>query len=144
MMRLVGVPAEHVVQVWPLVERWIGRVCDRDGKYRPNDVLARCRDGRAQLWVVWGADPSTSSGQAHPRVWAAIVTQVQRYPRRIEAEIWLVGGEDRRRWVPTALETLEIWARAQGCNSIEAAGRPGWRDDLPGWRRDLVIYRKEL
>ena len=140
MMQLVGVPVEHVAQVWPMVEGWIRRVCDRDGKYRPDDVLARCRDGGAQLWVAWG--PSTSSGQ--PGAHAAIVTQVQRFPRRTEAEIWLVGGEDRKRWVPAALETLEAWARAQGCNSIEAAGRPGWRDDLPGWRRDLVIYRKEL
>ena len=136
MIRRVGIPAEQVPQVWPMVAGWIGRVCDRDGKYRPEDVAERCGDGRAQLWVVWDDKP--------PRAWAAVVTQVLRFPRRTEAEIWLVGGEDRKTWVPAALDTLEAWARAQKCNSIEAAGRPGWRDDLPGWRRGLVIYRKEL
>ena len=141
MMQLVQVPAEHVAQVWPMVAGWIRRVCDRDGKYRPEDVAARCGDGRAQLWVAWGGDPSTGSG---PRAHAAIVTQVHRFPRRTEAEIWLVGGAERKQWLAATLDALEAWARAQGCNSIEAAGRPGWRDDLPGWRRDLVIYRKEL
>ena len=137
-MRIVFIPAADAEPVWPLVEGWIARVCERDGKYRPDDVLARCRDGRAQLWVAWDADAPK------PCARAAIVTQVQRFPRRTEAEIWLVGGEDRKRWVCPVLETLEAWARAQGCVAIEAVGRPGWRDDLPGWRRDLVIYRKEL
>lgn len=135
-VRLVGIPSDQAAQVWPLVETWIATVCDRDGKYRPEDVLARCCTGRAQLWIAWN--------EAAACALAAIVTQIQRFPRRTEAEIWLVGGEDRKRWVPEALGTLEAWAREQGCNSIEAAGRPGWRDDLAGWRRDLVIYRKEL
>jgi len=52
------------------------------------------------------------------------------------------AGEDIKNWFHY-LETIETWARSEGCDSIEMIGRPGWERML-GWRKQAVVLRKAL
>jgi hypothetical protein len=42
------------------------------------------------------------------------------------------------------METIEQYARSQGCNKILALGRKGWLRKLPDFRATLVVIEKEL
>lgn len=117
-----------------MVAEWIDAALDRDRTHDPEQVLALCEAGKAQLWIVWGEG----------RAWAAVVTEVITAPLRRTANIWLVGGEERKRWNEAVLSRVEQWATVQGCSSLRAVGRKGWVKDMPGYRADHVVYAKEL
>lgn len=132
-MQLVGIPPEHAATVWPMVAEWVGQVCHRADQ-DPAEVFARCSDGRAQLWCVYGGG----------NVVAMVVTEIQQRPSGAVLNIWQCAGNDRKTWVPMVLATLEEFARAHGCIRMEITGRAGWSADLPDWRRAAIVYSKGL
>jgi hypothetical protein len=79
-------------------------------------VLTALFNKSAQLWI--GAD------KTGPHV--ACVTELVRKGGSYYCNIWLAGGKGINNWI-YFLETIEAWAREQGCNGmLIAQGRVGW------------------
>lgn len=132
-VRLIGVPVEQIPQVWPRVERLVSRGLTRaDGRYRAEDVLRALLGRDMQLWLAAG-----------DRIEAICITEIVRYPRQQRCNLFLCAGAGRRRWI-RLLDTIERWARTQGCVAIELQARPGWLRVLHGYRQTHVLLRKEL
>lgn len=130
---VVHIPTNAVADIWPLVAGWVGQVCDRADQ-DPAAVLARCRDGRAQLWCV----------QSPAGLVAMVVTEIQQRPSGNVLNIWQCAGSGRKAWVQAVLAALESFARAHDCVRMEITGRLGWAADLPEWRRAAIVFTKEL
>jgi hypothetical protein len=134
-VRARGVLSRHVPIVWPVIEGFIARALEyADGRYAANDILLRLLRRDMQLWL--GVDRLET-------IRGVCVTEIVNYPRSRRCELFLAAGRDPRRWMG-ALDTIESWARDQGCDAIECKGRPGWERILPGYEKNHVSLKKEL
>jgi hypothetical protein len=93
------------------------------------DVVAMCKDGRAQFW-------SRDDG--------VIITEINEYPRCKMVHFWLVAGELHD---CLALDVeVSRWATGRGCTQATAMGRPGWARAAAanGWRLWYPNFIKDL
>jgi hypothetical protein len=134
-MRIACVDPALVHRVWPLVSHLIRAAMQRGdiGSYRPVEeaVLA----GRALVWLA-------TDGQA---IHAAAVTELHQTEWRKVCEIVACGGNDRARWLHL-IETIEDFARAEGCSATRIIGRKGWARVLASkhYRTKRIVLEKEL
>lgn len=85
--------------------------------HRVEDVIARIKDGRAQLW---------------DRGDGCIITEINDYPLRKVVNYWLIAGVLQE---CLALEPdINAWARSEGCTVATGSGRRGWGRVSPGWK----------
>lgn len=134
-MILTPVEAELVPHVWPRIEPWIVRACERV----PSDLTVEglrdaCLGGKATL-VLIGAHP------LHPVAAGVIEIRTMSDGSKV-CWILALGGSGLREWRDT-LRVVEDTSRAQGCTSVEFAGRPGWARALTGYDCN-VHFRKAL
>ena len=47
-------------------------------------------------------------------------------------------------WLKPIQETIEKFAKKNGCRSIEVAGRKGWLRKLKGYKQKIYLMSKEL
>lgn len=138
---ICDVPAGHVLMLWPQVRGYVESVLARDetGRYEIGDVLSALLREEAKLWVAWN--------EAEDRPDAAIVTEIIQYPRLRELRIWIVGGRPGtlKSWVYQTRDTLEAYARVNGCTLMGGAMREGWiKIGGPGWKKTGVTFEKRL
>ena len=136
-MRFVPVTSDKVNEVWPHVEDYIVRACDRgpDGAY-PDAMEDACRTGRHQLWVAMDGDEYA----------AAAVTGIWTEPSGRKVCYWAaVGGRDMRLWQPF-YPHIEAWAKANGCSAMRSMSRRGMKKRLEpdGYRVTGFILEKAL
>lgn len=130
---LACVDPKDVPQWWPHLAHYIARAMDKGGMGRFADVERDVLGANAYLWVAM------ESGS----VLAAAVTKVTQEKTHRLCTIVACGGYDWTRW-GNLIEGLEKYARAENCQHMEIAGRPGWLKRLPGYRLAKVVIRKEL
>jgi hypothetical protein len=134
---LTGVRSEKIGGLWPRIRPFVDRALSHaGGRYAPADVLAALLRAQMQLWVAIGGDGDDG-------IEAVLVTEIIDYPRRRRCNLFLSAGNALEACLEH-LPTIETWARAQGCDAIEASGRPGWERVLPGFRRTHVMLEKDL
>lgn len=130
-----GVPAEHVLEVWPRVEPILKRVVKPQTGYNLDHVLTELQLRRWQLWVVGN-------------FLAAVVTSIQVRPLHKVLWVHFIAGRDMDKWLDDWIAVQEAYAKANGCAAIEFAGRFGWekiaRAKKNGYRAILTTLRKEL
>lgn len=106
------------------------------GKFNANDVKQGIESGMLTLWlVVDGTKPV-----------AAITTRIIEYPGcRAMALDW-IGGRRMKEWLPLAQETIERFAKDNGCVHLEGYGRKAWGRWLEryNWKPDYTAYKMEL
>jgi hypothetical protein len=130
---LCGVPSRRVEALWPAICPFVRRALDHaEGRYAAEDVLDALLKGQMQLWVA------TGNG-----IEAILVTEIVDYPRQRRCNLFLSAGHALEACLDH-LGEIEAWARARGCDAIEAGGRPGWERVLPGFRRTHVLLEKDL
>lgn len=131
---LTGVRSEKIGGLWPRVRPFVDRALSHaGGRYAPDDVLAALLRAQMQLWTA-----ISENG-----IEAVLVTEIIDYPRRRRCNLFLSAGNALEACLEH-LPAIEAWARAQGCDAIEASGRPGWERVLPGFRRTHVMLEKAL
>jgi hypothetical protein len=130
---LCCVDPAQVSKVWPHVSDLIRRAMERGGMGRFEDVERDVLTANAYLWLA------VDGGSAL----AAAVTQVTQQRDHRLCTIVACGGHAWARW-GALIEGLESYARAENCQRVEIAGRPGWRKRLPDYRLVKIVIRKEL
>lgn len=100
------------------------------GTHTFDDIVELVESGRAQFW---------------PGLNSAVVTQIDRQPRRNVLYFFLAGGNlaELEAMEPLILE----WGREQGCTLAAMLGRPGWERTFmqrSGWKSSLKMFEKEL
>jgi hypothetical protein len=132
-MRLVGIPADEVDDMWTSVNKMIEAAIDYGtARITSLDVYKKIKAREYQLWTV----------QQGAKVKAAVVTEIVDAPRGRVASIFICTGEDMGTWVQF-LGQIEQWAKENHCDTIEALARPGWKRMLPEYRaRHIHLERK--
>lgn len=112
------VPVEYVDQVWGTIEPYLKKALKYAvGKYEPEDVYSLVVDYGYPLWVAF--DDEGIKG--------AVITRFVQYPRKKYLFLEFCGGRDGFSWKAPMLDVLRSWAKDNGCDGIEGAGRAGWR-----------------
>ena len=125
-MKLVRLHEAELPGIWPLIERYIVDATSRSaGRHTPETVFNMISTEQYQLWIVVDEDNEN-------RVTACVVTQFLQYPTGLlAADIIIATGENRKQWIHL-LETLEEWARDNGCQLFQMFARKGWARELKG------------
>jgi hypothetical protein len=94
------------------------------------DVAQAIECGEAKLWATEKA---------------LILTEVDEYPQRRVANVWLASGDLTE--ILQMAPAIYDWAREQGCDTITLLGRKGWAKALvaDGWSKSkMVLMEKKL
>src|SRR6478736_4430001 len=117
-VNIVPIAPTSVRIVWPLVEHHIEAALEYcQGTYLPIDILEQVERGEKQLWVAQREDG---------HVVAALVSFINRYPRRTSVCVPFIGGTEVRTWFRKALLAIESWGFENGCDALEGGARRGW------------------
>lgn len=133
---LYGIQPAEINAVWEDVRALIEDAClTNRGKYDAEDIRAGLLSGDDQLWI-WRT----------PTAFAVGVTRISNYPKQRICAIRIVTGSNAAEWQQETLETIERWARAQGCHAMELCARPGWERRLRdrGYDKTHVYLEKAL
>jgi hypothetical protein len=128
--RLICAPPWGLGRLWPAVGAMLLRGV-MSGESDPEFVLdglqhtaTRILEGRDQLWLAVQDDP--------PKVLAVFCTSIMREDDgRLHLLVHTAGGGSVLRWGSLVPETLDAFARAEGCASIRYEGSPAWTRVLP-------------
>jgi len=132
------VPPQVVDVVWPQVKEMLERAVETTfGVYDIDSIYSGLRTGEYVLWVVMDETEPV----------AAITTRVCQYPsgKRGLAMDW-IGGKRMAEWLPMAQETIQRYAKDNGCTHLEGYGRKAWGRALQkfGWKPDYIAYKMDL
>lgn len=117
-VEIVPIAPGSVRIVWPLVEHHVEAALEYcHGSYWAVDLLEAVEKGEKQLWVAQRQDG---------HVVAALISQINRYPRRTSICVPWIGGTEVRTWFRKALLAIESWGMENGCDALEGGARRGW------------------
>jgi hypothetical protein len=132
-MEVSLIPAEFVGGLMPRLFPHISKAAEYTfGRYEPEDIIDAVLDEAAHLWVVIEDDD----------IIGVTITRFWQYPRKKCLDMLFIGGDEGFSWKDPMLETLQRWARDNGCDIIESSGRPGFarafKDD--GYKMLWQVY----
>ena len=131
-VRLAMVGQDTVPKLWPIVEPFLKAAEAENSLQAVNEWLGDCINGSAQLWVVV-SDVDTVEG--------AGITRLSECP---SGKICLIEAFGAKRGNDTLLDTVEAWAKAEGCKTVRVYGRIGWMHRLKTYRPIGVILERRL
>lgn len=128
-MQLLCVPPWQVDEFWPVASRFVNAAARRAHLRTIEDLKTGVHSGLALLWIAMDGH----------RVLGAGVTE------RHKDSCWIIawGADDQEKCAPL-LETIEQFAKREGCKSVRLCGRPGWARTLKDYRTKAVVLEKGL
>lgn len=129
--RPVFIPSERAHLIWPHAEGLIDNAFRRTGLNSIDDSRADVLAGNALLWIVWDGCAIT----------AALVTKIVKPHDTKICILVACGGEGN--W-PVLIETIEQYARGEGCAITRIYGRKGWQRVLKNYEVTRVVLDKEI
>lgn len=133
---LYGIQKHLIDEVWDEVRPWIAAACKASrGKFDENDIRIDLLTGDNQLWI-WRT----------PTAYAIGITCLANYAKQRVCQIRIVTGTNAAEWQETAIQTIEKWAKSNGCHAMELCARPGWsrRMRTSGYIETHRFIEKEL
>lgn len=127
-----------VPEVMPRVATLLTSALARgNGEFLIDDLEDLFLRGVWQLWVQYDEKADLAI--------ACAATELYQYPQKKSCIIRMMAALPGRRgeWMP-CLETIERWARSQGCVTMEIIGRDGWAAFLPDYERRGVLLARAL
>ena len=88
-----------------------------------------------QLWMFFDEDNIPEG---------ALVTSIEQHPLKKMLNLRFIGGDNLDGWHEELLETLERYAKENGCDGMETVGRFGWKKFLGnfGWETTHIVCEK--
>lgn len=136
LVELVPIPAADVEASWHLVEPWVARAVREGARIETvESYKARCLDRSAQLWLLREKGEVAGAG----------ITEIYDCPQGPTCAVPVLAAVSFET-LEVLFETVEQWARAEGCVSLEGYGRFGWVRSLKpyGWRPVAAVIEKDL
>ena len=133
---LYGIQPAEINAVWEDVRALIEDACvTTRGKFDAQDIKAGLLTGEDQLWI-WRTDTAFAVG----------ITRLANYPKQRVCTLRIVTGNNVDEWYLPCLETIERWAKANGCHAMEFQARPGWERFIRplGYDKTHVYLEKSL
>jgi hypothetical protein len=130
--QLVCVDPSRVGSVWPRVAPLLKAAITRTNLDRFDEIERDVLSGRGLLWLAWS-----------DHVEAAATTILTETDAQRVCILTACGGRDMKRWLPL-LETIEAYAKAEGCDRLRLFGRRGWQRMLQNYRVSNVILERNL
>jgi hypothetical protein len=96
-------------------------------------IRQRLAHGDMQMWTA---------GTPEDGVKAVAITEIIDTPEGRIAGVPIVAGDDLAAWIDYA-ETIETWAKLNGCDWLQGQGRKGWRRVLKRYGWDIVSTRDD-
>ena len=136
MIKLVVVPPEAVIAVWPRLDDLYEEACRYSkGTLTKDIVKARAIGGMGQLWIA--ADDTAA-------VTATCMTSTIAFPGGLRAMfVELVGGTIKSD-IFDFRTTLEKQAIASGCSAVFFMLPRRWANKLPDYKISHILMCKEL
>lgn len=129
--RPVFVPPDRAHLIWPHAEGLIDKAFRRTDLNSIDQTRADVLAGQALLWIVWDGFAIT----------AALVTKIVK-PHDTKTCI-LVACGGKGNW-PVLIETIETYARGEGCAITRIYGRKGWQRVLKNYKVTRVVMDREI
>ena len=130
--QLVCVDPVRIAEFWPHVVPLLKAAVARTDLNRFDEIESDVLAGRGLLWLAWSG-----------RIEAAATTILTDAEANKACVLTACGGNDMRRWV-TLLETIEAYARAEGCSRMRIFGRRGWQRVLENYHTTNIVLEKDL
>ena len=127
---MISTAVPQIVKYLEVSEGWT--------KGRPvvDDILKFLFTGQMQLWVVLD----------NKKIYGQVITEIKQYPQCRMLTIQYCSGEKQHmKFIDDKIyETLERYAKDNGCSGIELIGRPGWSRHVAkrGYEIKSVMYQK--
>jgi len=131
------IPSNKVHLIWPqagpLIEKALAIT---PGRWGAGDIFMQSSEGHQGLWVVMKED----------QVIAAFTTRIYEVPQARVCSVEWVGGEQMELWADQAVEIIEDYGRAAGCNKVEGHGRMGWSKLMKkhDWKFLAISHEKDI
>jgi hypothetical protein len=129
------VPVADLDKIWELCSPLLEKATDRSGSRETIDGLyLKIKSGASRLWCI----------SLDGIVLGAASTEVNQYTSCRALHVSFVGGERMSEWLEEFINELKIYAKFNGCQSIEQTGRPGWHRELAkfGFKKENFISLK--
>jgi hypothetical protein len=137
-MHIKQVPSQYVSLVWPVIKAFVDKSAKYSGdRTESEDIRQDCENGTVFLWVAHDDNHDTHG---------FVTGQFLDYPGMKVLALQFTGGRRLREWSSDMWNTLESFARDNGCSKIEGAGRIGWLRFMKqfGCTPAFYIYEKDL
>lgn len=131
MPEIVGVPAEKIEAIWPLVLPTLA--LHPSDYFSADDLKWALLERDCQLWLALEGKEFLG----------AVVTEIIVYPQNKVLTVRLVAGRKVRKWAIPMRDVVYSFGKWQGCSRLEAMVRPGWVR-LLGMKQVAVVARAEL
>jgi|TARA_Y100000385_G_C12922275_1_gene563111 hypothetical protein len=131
-----------VEDIWDLVHFMIKEALVYSGGYaEPNDIKKLLLSGENQLFLVFG-----SEGEESNKVYGVVTTRIFNNPNFKELQGLICTGKKMNLWEEKLINTLETFAKVNGCKKVKAYMRPGYKKVMPkyGYKSRHVEFEKEL
>jgi hypothetical protein len=137
-MKITQIPTDYINLVWPVIKDFVEKSTAYSGeRTEADDVKTDCLNGSAMLWVAHDDDHETHG---------FVTGQFINYPGMKVLALQFTGGRRLKSWASDMWNSLESFARDNGCSKIEGAGRIGWLRFMKqfGCTPAFYIYEKDL
>lgn len=134
---LLPVPAPEVEAKWHFAEPWVRSAVDEYALLETvESYKARCLDRSAQLWLIVDQDQVVGCG----------ITEIYGTPKGLTCAVPVLAAVSMGAHLVPLMDTVEAWARAEGCVRLQGYGRLGWVRALKphGWRPRAVEIEKDI
>ncbi len=132
LVEAVCVPPDQVEKVWPSVKSMIDAAYAAGDEILP-DLSEEFRSGAMLLWLAWDGE----------KIPAAATTRLIKARSGLVCKIIACGGEGLQRW-KSLHQSIENYAKAEGCSSLLIIGREGWSAVFPEYQNVGAVMRKQL
>ena len=141
-IEVLPITPSKVEDIWDLVHFMIKEALVYSGGYaEPNDIKKLLLSGENQLFLVFG-----SEGEESNKVYGVVTTRIFNNPNFKELQGLICTGKKMNLWEEKLINTLETFAKVNGCKKVKAYMRPGYKKVMPkyGYKSRHVEFEKEL
>ena len=117
-------------EVYPLLEK---AQVYAAGELDTQDFFDMIKNGDMQLWIA----------EDDGGIFAMMLTEFVKYPRKKVMRIVSIGGKEMNRWMKY-FPALEAAALSVGCTGFEIFGRKGWLRVLKDWECSYHVLTKDI
>lgn len=124
-------PPDTIDALWPAIrQRIVSGVERSSGRLTEKAVFDLLTSGKWQCWTYWEGT----------RCMAVVVTRINIESTGMKTlEAIMASGDNRDRWQRLAVDTLKMFAKAEGCKLFELIARPGWERVFTEFKKTHVM-----